>query len=60
MKLEGVAKVFDANIVNDHGLFALELPSDLNLLLQQLPTQSKELVHEIKERVNRQMRLQAA
>ena len=60
VKLNGERRIFDANVINEHGLFALELPSELNLLLQQFPAQSKELVREIKDRVNRQMRLQAA
>lgn len=60
VKLNGDSRIFDANVINEHGLFALELPSELNLLLQQFPSQSKELVSEIKDRVNRQMRLQAA
>ena len=60
VKLNGDSRVFNANIVNERGLFALELPSDLNMLLQQFPSQSKELVREIKERVNRHRRLQAA
>ncbi len=60
VKLNGQSRVFNANIINDHELFALELPSELNLLLQQFPSQSKQLISEIKERVNRQLRLQAA
>ena len=60
VKLNGEKKMYDAKIVNNRGLFGVEFPSELNLLLQQFPAETKQLVGEIKKRFVREAQLHAA
>jgi hypothetical protein len=60
LNLKGQKRLYEASIVNDRGVFGVELPSDLCLLLQQFPAESKELIGQIRNRVTREARLQAA
>lgn len=60
VKLNGEKKAYDAKIVDKRGLFGVEFPSELNLLLQQSPAETKQLVGEIRKRSVREKELRAA
>lgn len=60
VKLNGEKKIYDAKIVDKRGLFGVEFPSELNLLLQQFPAETKQLVGEIRKRFVREKELRAA
>lgn len=60
VKFNGEKKVYDAKIVNNRGLFGVEFPLELNLLLQQFPAETKQLIGEIRKRFVRETQLNAA
>jgi len=60
VKLNSETKNYSAKIINDRGLFGVEFPAELNLLLQQFPAETKQLVGEIRKRFVRETQLQAA
>jgi len=60
VRLNGDKKVYDAKVVDKKGIFGVEFPSELNLLLQQFPAETKQLVGEIRDRIFRERKLRAA
>lgn len=60
IELNGTKKIFEGNIINSHGLFGVEFPSEFNLLMREFPFETKRLVGEINKRFIEETELQAA
>ena len=60
LEIDGVKKNYRVKIVDNHGLFGVEFPPELGLLMQQFPAETKHLVGELRKRVGSEQKFQAA
>ena len=60
VELNGAKKNYEIKVVDNHGLFGVEFPSELSLLLHSYPSESKRLVGELRKRLAQENHLRAA
>ena len=47
LKIENVKKHFDVSIVDQNGVFGVDMPDDLGLLLREYPKSQKDIVRSV-------------
>lgn len=47
LQIENVKKHYDVNIIDRDGIFGVEFPAELNLLLREFPMATKEIVKSV-------------
>ena len=47
LKIENAKKHFDVNIIDRDGIFGVDMPSELGLLLREFPMSHKEVVNSV-------------